>query len=484
MNVKYFIILVFFSLVFSQQVTIDKKKILILPQNKNDEISYQITRIFSGQAAKLKRFEIIDRNNLSKILEEQSLGLTGVIIDDDIVEIGNIAGADEGILINVIAFGQKGVKPKEEIEEEKKDREKIRKSGVVSIIARDIIKAVIENDKNKKNELYPNNIHTTIRVQYDIINLKTGQTIDSYTSNSNYTGGNLSYSLSQALSIISQDIQFKLRSFYSLTSEVLDVNGNNLTMLLGSNIGVKKGSIFMIQTPEKSREIRGRVITIPGENIGYARVERVSDDANTSRVLRKWSKIKPGMIALENPKRTYVGSFSFGFSETSPEALINLKISSNPFGKLDGKISFQGGSLKTKFLTYDQEVSYKSTGFVGLGIHLDYNLLNVPFGLLTTGLTLPFYFTSTKDDYDNEVSSVLSGLLLESSLSFMINPKFDFIFNLSLPITEFNNSNWTFLDENDDDSSNETDAFWINQYSPESLFQDFQLSLGFRFFIF
>ena len=132
-----------------------------------------------------------------------------------------------------------------------------------------------------------------------------------------------------------------------------------------------------------------------GENIGYARVERVSVDANTSRVLRKWSKIKPGMIALENPKRTYVGSFSFGFSETSPEALINLKISSNPFGKLDGKISFQGGSLKTKFLTYDQEVSYKSTGFVGLGIHLDYNLLNVPFGLLTTGLTLPFYFTST-----------------------------------------------------------------------------------------
>ena len=125
MNVKYFIILFFFSLVFSQQVTIDKKKILILPQNKNDEISYQITRIFSGQAAKLKRFEIIDRNNLSKILEEQSLGLTGVIIDDDIVEIGNIAGADEGILINVIAFGQKGVKPKEDIDDVNIDREKM-----------------------------------------------------------------------------------------------------------------------------------------------------------------------------------------------------------------------------------------------------------------------------------------------------------------------------------------------------------------------
>lgn len=75
---KFFLFVLFFiqSSVFSQQPTLEKKKILILPQNKNDEISYQITRIFSGQASKLKRFQIIDRNNLSTILEEQSLGQT------------------------------------------------------------------------------------------------------------------------------------------------------------------------------------------------------------------------------------------------------------------------------------------------------------------------------------------------------------------------------------------------------------------------
>ena len=149
---KFFLFVLFFiqSLVFSQQLTLEKKKLLILPQNKNDEISYQITRIFSGQASKLKRFQIIDRNNLSTILEEQSLGQTGLVFDKDIVEIGNIAGADEGILINVITFGQKGVKPKEELKEEKKDREKVRKSGVVGIIARDIIKSVIENERREK----------------------------------------------------------------------------------------------------------------------------------------------------------------------------------------------------------------------------------------------------------------------------------------------------------------------------------------------
>ena len=63
---KFFLFVLFLiqSLVFSQQLTLEKKKLLILPQNKNDEISYQITRIFSGQASKLKRFQIIDRNNL------------------------------------------------------------------------------------------------------------------------------------------------------------------------------------------------------------------------------------------------------------------------------------------------------------------------------------------------------------------------------------------------------------------------------------
>ena len=481
---NFFLFVLFFiqSLVFSQQLTLEKKKLLILPQNKNDEISYQITRIFSGQASKLKRFQIIDRNNLSTILEEQSLGQTGLVFDKDIVEIGNIAGADEGILINVITFGQKGVKPKEELKEEKKDREKVRKSGVVGIIARDIIKSVIEKERIEKEELYPNNIHTTIRVQYDFLNLKNGQSIDSYTSFASFVGGNKSYSLSQALSIISLDTQFKLKSFYSLTSEVLDVNGNDLTMLLGSNLGVKKGSIFTIQTPEKTKKIRDRIITIPSKNVGYARVERISVDANNSKVLRRWAKIKPGMIAIENTKRIYVGSFSFGLSETSPEALFNIKISSNPFGKLNPKISLQGGSLKTKFTTHNEAISYKSTGFFGMGFHLDYNILNLPFGTLTTGLSLPLYITSTIDDNDNDVSSLLTGFFLESSLSFMINPKFDLNINFNVPISDFKNTEWTYLDENND--SNSMDAVWYNQFSPESLVKDFQILLGLRFFIF
>ena len=488
---NYFIFFLSFSnLIFSQQLTLDKKKLLILPQDKDDEISYQITRIFSGQAVKLKRFEVIDRNNLSKILEEQALGATGIINDENIIEIGNIAGAEEGILINVLAFGQKGVKPEDEKLEDKNDREKVRKSGVVAIIARDIIKAAIENNSDKKEELYPNNIHTTLRVQYDILNLKNGQTIDSYTSYASHVGGNLAYSLSSALAIISKDTQFKLRSFYSLTSEVLDVDGNNLTMLLGSDIGVKKGSVFMIQTPEEIREIRDRTITIPGKNIGYARVEKVSVDANTSKVIRKWNKIEPGMIALENSGNTYVGSFNFGVSENSPESILNFKISSNPFGKFDPKISFQGGSLKTRFISLSEEITYESMGFGGLGIHLDYNLLNLPIGTISTGLALPFYLTSTRDDADNLVNSLLTGFLFETQFAFMINPKFDIVLNFSLPITEFNNSNWTYTKTDDstndstDDSETEFDAEWINQYPPESIFEDAQISLGLRFFIF
>ena len=49
-------------------------------------------------------------------------------------------------------------------------------------------------------------------------------------------------------------------------------------------------------------------------------------------------------------------------------------------------------------------------------------------------------------------------------------------------ISEFKNTDWTYLDENND--SNSMDAVWYNQFSPESLVKDFQILLGFRFFIF
>ena len=100
-------------------ITMEKKSLLILQSdlNNNIEISDKILSIISSQATTLGRFEIIDRNLVSKILEEQKFQLSGVVNDENIIEIGNMASADEALILEIIDFNQNGV-PKEEGEDE------------------------------------------------------------------------------------------------------------------------------------------------------------------------------------------------------------------------------------------------------------------------------------------------------------------------------------------------------------------------------
>ena len=100
-------------------ITMEKKSLIILQSDLNSykEITGRILSIISSQATSIGRFEIIDRNLVNEILEEQKFQLSGMINDGNIIEIGNMASADEAIILKIIDFNQKGV-PKEDDEEE------------------------------------------------------------------------------------------------------------------------------------------------------------------------------------------------------------------------------------------------------------------------------------------------------------------------------------------------------------------------------
>ena len=102
----------------------EKKSLIILQSDLDNhiDIANQILSIISSQATSLGRFEIIDRNLVTKILEEQKFQLSGVINDENIIEIGNMASADEALILKIIQFNQKGV-PKKDDEKDDDDDE-------------------------------------------------------------------------------------------------------------------------------------------------------------------------------------------------------------------------------------------------------------------------------------------------------------------------------------------------------------------------
>ena len=112
-----FLLLVFISAVFpikaqlDTSLTLEKKKLVILPsQNKEtDFIADKLLSIISSQASSIGRFEIIDRNIVDDILKEQKFQLSGSVLDKDIIAIGELAAAEEALILEIIHFGQKGI---------------------------------------------------------------------------------------------------------------------------------------------------------------------------------------------------------------------------------------------------------------------------------------------------------------------------------------------------------------------------------------
>ena len=108
-----FLFFMILSRVLTQELdddlTLNKKPIIILPAKDADSpgsISNKITAILSQKATEMGRFEVIDRRLVDAILEEQKLQLSGMIGEDQIVKVGELASAEEAFVVNVIEFSR------------------------------------------------------------------------------------------------------------------------------------------------------------------------------------------------------------------------------------------------------------------------------------------------------------------------------------------------------------------------------------------
>ena len=282
------IVILLFTVSISQEIepeiTMERKKLIILAsENKDSDISNKVTQIASSTATQLNRYDVIDRSQLDRILSEQKLQHSGVVNPDQAIEIGKVAGANEALYISIANFGQKGV-PTEKQKEKDEDEEP--ETGLFGWVVKEVVKAEI--DKKMENvERYPNNIQTVLSGEVRLLNVETGQSISSFNFSVDHTGGVKTKSLNEALKLLRSQMVSHLKSLYQLSSEVLDVRGSDIMLLLGEDMGVRKGMVYEIRTLDTKRMVRDRDITIAGKAVGFVEVETVSADASEGRVLRK-----------------------------------------------------------------------------------------------------------------------------------------------------------------------------------------------------
>ncbi|HIN01707.1 MAG TPA: hypothetical protein EYM60_00040 [Candidatus Marinimicrobia bacterium] len=131
MNRIIFILLFLASGIVAQELddnlTLERKQLMILPasEGKYEEVADKILSVIANEATAIGRFEVIDRNLVDEILEEQKFQLSGMVSDDQVIKLGELAAAEEALIVNIVHFGQKGVpKTKKEDAEEGEEEDK------------------------------------------------------------------------------------------------------------------------------------------------------------------------------------------------------------------------------------------------------------------------------------------------------------------------------------------------------------------------
>ena len=401
-----------------KDITLEKKSLIILPSDLSNhkKISDQVLSVISSQATSVGRFEIIDRNLVDEILEEQKFQLSGMVNDENIVEIGNMASADEALILNIIHFNQKGVpKEKDNYEEDEDDKDETFFSWLAKTLITEAIKQVRKPDSLELE----NNIHTEFRGSVKIVNLESGKSEKSFNLNANHTGGNRTQSLSQVLNQITRQTRTKLKRLYMITSEIIEVNGAYVSILSGTNLGLKKGTMFEVSSKNRTKTYKGRSISLPGKTRGLLRITKVGPDASKARIVRKWRPIRTGHRAYELKYPAEVVDIHFTYLKDKKYQL-GGKFWISPHTKFSGSFNILLGSI--------QDARNEMNNFIGLGSDLRYTIFS-RFGVTgSTSLTLPVLFPFRRDDANHFVSSIFSDPSINGNLAIQINSKMDLVF--------------------------------------------------------
>ena len=443
-----------------EDITLEKKWLMILPasQEKHGPVADKVTSIIADAATSVGRFKVIDRNLVDEILEEQAFQMSGIVSDEQVMEFGELAAAEEALIINIIHFGQKGVpKVKKEEDDDKDDEDK--DETLFSWVVKKTVTAAVDNTKSAKEKRrleLENNIYTVINANVRLVNVETGISEKSFKLGASHTGGNRDASLEKTLSNLTLQVRSKLKELYMITSEVIEVDGKTISILSGENLGLEKGDYFEIASKDKQKTYKGRTITLPGKTRGLARITEVGPDASKAKIIRKWRKVKEGHKAYEMLTNPYVADLSFSYG-SRPHYDLTGKLLINPFGLLSGSLNGHFGFI--------QDSRDKMDSYLGIGGSLDFNLFSGFGSTISTSLDIPVCFAFTKDDSSHSVRSGLVMPAVGLNLGVQVGKHWDLVLSMK-NILLTNRQAWAYSvktgekDDNGNDKTRQKQAFW------------------------
>jgi hypothetical protein len=262
---------------FAQKTDISAEPLwmLILPGKISDSadqtLENKITDIVTDIAWESGRFEVFDRFDVRDLILRYHPDQFGYLPDSVVLAIGESIECDEALIVDILIFSQIGVPPVEDGEEEENHN---------------VLEAIFDGLFSSDSEDYSDNIQTHLTVQFRNFDLIAGEEIDRYSISVSHTGGTKIESEEEALENFREVVFNEVRMIYQLVSEVLAVDGIDLDLRLGANIGITGNTLFEIIEPDRVDMSGDEELIYPGESAGLACVQSVSDTVNRALIMR------------------------------------------------------------------------------------------------------------------------------------------------------------------------------------------------------
>jgi len=257
----------------------DIKEVAVVDFKGPDRSGSQIATLLQAKLIESQYFDIIERDKINRILEEQNMSMSGVMDEETAVEIGKLLGVDAMIFGEVTQYE---VPPDKEITQKVKKRKftgryktvekKDKKTGETKKVREKIYEDVWVDETHYVRQ-------GNVAVNFRVANVKTGRLLAAYSDSKSYNSQDENKSFLQAASNAPDKLKPKSDILRDLSEEVC----SNFAHMIApyytyekrviepgkGNIAVGKKYAEKGLWPEAEQAWKKAIINMPAETAGY-----------------------------------------------------------------------------------------------------------------------------------------------------------------------------------------------------------------------
>ncbi len=280
------VLLIFSGAVFASGYSVKKIGVLALNNDSRyNQFGSIAAETITANLTKLKSCIVVERNELSRVFAEQSLGAKGYISEASAAELGGILGLDYLLMGSA-------------------DADLVQESG-----------RYYYNKKRNRNEWIEGTKKTTVVLTLKLIDAKNGQIVWSdQTAITNYNDD-----LNSALAEAAYDSVRKIYKFIPLQGYVIKSEAGQYVIDLGTNHNVTVGDVFEVNSASNTMRhpVTGELIVMK-KNAGEITVTEVFDSVCIAKFKDAKAPgdtdILPGDIVIKKLKKKPRGFLGLGWS--------------------------------------------------------------------------------------------------------------------------------------------------------------------------